>query len=162
MNSYKHTERLSTAPGDLWKVLTDVAHWSTWDPEVESATLEGIFRQGAKGTIKHKNGAVIRFSVLLCDVGQSYIISTTLALGVEMLTKRYWEQDGKDLLLTQEVTLIGPMAPIFMRMRKEGLSRNVPAALLNIKGLLEPHFQQGTKETINRNMSGENKPGSAF
>ncbi|GGJ32340.1 hypothetical protein [Deinococcus roseus] len=162
MNNYKHTERLSVAPGDLWQVLTDVAHWSMWDTEVESAQMEGLFRQGSKGTIKHKNGGSIKFSVLLCDVGQSYIISTTLALGVEMLTKRYWEKDGNDILLTQEITLIGPMAPIFLRMRKEGFSKNVPQSLQNIKALLEPRFQQSQKESINHNYSAETKPGSVF
>lgn len=156
MTKYTHTERLNCDPSALWQVITDVAHWSMWDPEVESAQLEGLFRLGTKGTIKHKNGASSKFSVLMCDVGQSYIISTTLALGVEMLTKRTWEKQGNELLFTTEITLIGPMAPIFMRMRKEGLSHNIPAGMQAIKTMVEPKVKE------NLGFAGDSKRGTAY
>ena len=41
---------------DVWRIVTDVNNWASWDPHEEAARLDGEFAVGAVGWSKPRGG----------------------------------------------------------------------------------------------------------
>jgi uncharacterized protein YndB with AHSA1/START domain len=49
---------VAAAPEMVWRVLTDIANWPSWNPDVKSATLEGPLAAGTQFRWKAGPGTI--------------------------------------------------------------------------------------------------------
>jgi hypothetical protein len=81
-NSHFYCTLETTAkPEEIWRLWTDVEHWSAWDTELESSSISGAFLAGTRGTLKPTSGSPAQFIIDECNDGSSYTFSTALPLG---------------------------------------------------------------------------------
>jgi uncharacterized protein YndB with AHSA1/START domain len=60
--------RTIEAPAErLWELLTDLESWPHWGPSVRSATLDGPFAAGTRGTVTTAVGARLPFEITAFD-----------------------------------------------------------------------------------------------
>jgi len=51
---FEQTINISAEPSAVFEAYKDVSGWSQWDPETESASIEGSFSVGTAGKVKPK------------------------------------------------------------------------------------------------------------
>ncbi len=56
----------------VWKVWTDVNQWHTWQPDIESAKLDGDFSVGNTFKIKPKNGPAVSIEIIKVESGRQF------------------------------------------------------------------------------------------
>jgi hypothetical protein len=50
--------QIAASPAIVWRVLTDIPHWPSWNPDVKSATLEGPLAPGTQFRWKAGPGTI--------------------------------------------------------------------------------------------------------
>jgi Polyketide cyclase / dehydrase and lipid transport len=48
----------------MWKLLSDVNNWHTWDTDIEFAKMEGTFEQGNRFLLKPKGGPKVNIELI--------------------------------------------------------------------------------------------------
>ncbi|WP_034341623.1 hypothetical protein [Deinococcus misasensis] len=137
MHAYQNSVVVKTTPQELWALWANPAGWSSWDADIEKASSESVLRIGSTGKLTTVRGSEHTFKVLLCDPGSSLMISYQYNMGVELNIKRSWEKVSDGIKVTQEVTLIGPMAIFTHRLRKEQFVQMTNQTLQKLKDHLE-------------------------
>ncbi|GGJ22037.1 hypothetical protein [Deinococcus roseus] len=125
----------ATTPQAVWQLWTQPRHWPSWDKTLKQAELSGPFKQGVSGILTFQDGSTAPFTVVMCQMLQSYVLSVPLGLGVDLLIKRELWQEGEKVHFRQEVSLMGPaMAKLLHGVRKKALQLETFKAM---EGLLE-------------------------
>ncbi|GEM48940.1 hypothetical protein [Deinococcus cellulosilyticus] len=138
MHICSFSAKTSASAQTIWQLWINPKHWPRWDSTVQSAELSGPFRQGNSGTINHKDGTTSRFTILSCDMLQTIVLSFPLGMGVELLVKREWKQDGDQVMFRHELSLMGPaLAKMVHASRKEALKKATLESMEQLLGLLE-------------------------
>ncbi|MEM9998143.1 MAG: polyketide cyclase [Bacteroidota bacterium] len=105
--AFAHTLETTASASSVWAVWTDVASWPEWDTELESAMLDGAFREGAEGQLVPVSGPSSRFIIENMEPGQAYTLATRLPLGW-LRVRRTLSQAGADsVAFTHAVTFEG-------------------------------------------------------
>lgn len=137
MHAYQNSVVISTNPQALWALWSTPETWPSWDPEITSASSSTQMRIGTTGTLNTQTRGEKSFKVLLCDPASCIMISYQYNMGVELNIKRSWEKVSDGIKVTQEVTLIGPMAIFTHRLRKEQFVQMTNQTLQKLKDHLE-------------------------
>ena len=48
--------RIKATPEQIFHFYENVSEWSSWDPDVQSSSIDGEFKAGAKGRLKPTKG----------------------------------------------------------------------------------------------------------
>ncbi|BFV56577.1 hypothetical protein KCMC57_up16810 [Kitasatospora sp. CMC57] len=108
----------ATIAGDLdaiWRTVSDVAGWSTWDPHVLESGTDTPFEVGGGGwTISRiVKGRRSYFKLVEVDPGRGYTTESPMPLGKMLIINRY-EQAGPGLVkLSRRVEVHGGFAPVY-------------------------------------------------
>ncbi|GEM44488.1 SRPBCC family protein [Deinococcus cellulosilyticus] len=137
MHAYQNSLIVQASPQEIWAQWVNPATWSSWDPEVVKASSESHLRIGTTGTLTTRDRGDRTFKVLLCDPSSSLMLAFQYNIGVEINIKRSWEKVSDGVRITQEVTLIGPMSALTLRLRRETFRAMTDTALSNLKQQLE-------------------------
>jgi uncharacterized protein YndB with AHSA1/START domain len=98
----------------VWSVLTDVAEWPSWNPEIETATIDGGVTPGSSVRWKAAGPGTIASRIEAVDAPRR-IVWTGRTMGIRAThTWRLAEHHGGTLVRMSE-TLGGPMASILRR-----------------------------------------------
>jgi hypothetical protein len=130
--SFSHTVRTSASPAAVWRVWTDVGGWPRWDVELESARLDGVFRDGAEGVIKPRSGPPTRFRISQVHEFARYVMRTVLPGGVLSIERR--QGPGA---FTHEIRFVGPLGAAFAELMGPGFRRALPVAMERVRVLAE-------------------------
>jgi uncharacterized protein YndB with AHSA1/START domain len=92
---------VAAAPEIVWRVLTDIPNWSSWNPDVKSATLEGPLAAGTQFRWKAGPGTI---TSTLQDVEPPRRIDWTgSTFGIKAIHVHQLEQrDGTTLVSSAE------------------------------------------------------------
>ncbi len=63
MQVFQHSIHINATKEKIWNILIDVANWSQWDHDVQSAKLDRTFAVGATGILIAKDNTVSRFVI---------------------------------------------------------------------------------------------------
>ena len=63
MRRYVHETRVSTPPETLFHAITDISHWPTWDPDLESTEHDGTLAPGTRFTLTPRGGPKVSLSI---------------------------------------------------------------------------------------------------
>ena len=104
--AFTHTLSTTARAEAVWALWTDVQTWPSWDDELEAATLDGPFREGARGRLRPTSGLSARFMIEDVVPGRAYTLATRLPLGW-LRVRRTLNVAGDRVELTHAVTFSG-------------------------------------------------------
>jgi len=89
----------------IWEVLSDVNRWPTWNPDMESCSLQGPFKEGVKLEIKAKNLPSVTLTIEKI-VENHCLIDCAYLPGAKMYGKHeiYEIEGGVELVTTITIT----------------------------------------------------------
>jgi Polyketide cyclase / dehydrase and lipid transport len=77
-----HEERLISGDIEtLWRIVTDVNGWPTWDPHEEAAELHGPFAVGTSGTSKPRGGPAARWVLTKVEEKKAWALKNKMLIG---------------------------------------------------------------------------------
>ena len=124
-HSYSQTvSGISTA--ELWAVWTDVNQWHSWQPDIDSATLDGAFVSGAVLRFKPKGGPLIPITLTQVEPERLFVDLTKFP-GAKMLDDHEIIPRGESLEIKTTIRLSGPLAWLWRRLVVNDIVRGLPA-----------------------------------
>lgn len=123
-------------PADIYAVFKNVSDWSTWDPETESASLDGDFTVGTTGKIKPKGAPISKIVLTEITENQSITVESGLPLCkmhfVHLLNK---VDDGTEVIM--QLIFSGFLGPLFGRLIGNGINKALSGSLQGLKDHME-------------------------
>jgi uncharacterized protein YndB with AHSA1/START domain len=142
--TFSHTVETDAAPERVWEIWTDVSRWPEWDTELITATLEGEFRAGARGTLKPRTGPPSAFTIAELEPGRSYTFTTQLP-ACRLNVRRVLEPTARGTRFTHEVSFAGPMALLFQALLEKGFAVALPGVMDRVDCLAVDRTAHGEK-----------------
>jgi uncharacterized protein YndB with AHSA1/START domain len=114
----------------IWAVWSDAERWSEWNSGVRSAKLSGPFAAGTKGRLQPASGPTGSIEIVELEPNVRWVTVTRLPGAQFRLEHRMDDgPDGPDgqVNVTYAARLGGPLAPLYVRLRKGALIAAVEA-----------------------------------
>ena len=133
--SFQHEESVRTAasPAAVWALWRDPGTWADWDPAVEAVRLDGVFAEGATGTITLTGGIEVPLLLEVVEPGARYLDRLTMGELVIRIDHVVAAAD-EGAAITVATTIDGPGAqevgPMVTRDAPVALARLTELALL--------------------------------
>ncbi|MGP6207706.1 hypothetical protein ACNF42_06755 [Cuniculiplasma sp. SKW3] len=131
---FEHSMATSAKKQIIWELYSRVESWTIWDHGIESASLEGEFKEGVNGKIKSEGQELSNFKITFADPDKGFSNETiidNLGAKIEFIHTFSSLADGK----TQLTTRIIVDCPDRYEMEKgigNGLSNGVPETMENL------------------------------
>ena len=133
---FSFTIAVNSTKANVWQTLIDVQNWHRWDTELIEANLEGVFEEGAKGTMKPKTGPQLKFYISELIPNQSYSFNTVLPVG-ELVIKRSLKELNNEIHFTDDIAFTGFLKYIFGIMLGGQFRKVLPEVMNNFKRIAE-------------------------
>lgn len=133
---FSFTIPLNTTKANVWQILIDVQNWHQWDTEILEASLEGIFTEGAKGTMKPKTGPKLKFYISEVVPNQSYTFNTIMPVG-ELVIKRSLTELNNEIHFTDDIAFTGFLKYIYGFMLGGQFRKVLPEVMSKFKEIAE-------------------------
>ena len=122
------TRKTTATREQIWKLWTDVANWSSWDKEVETAELFGEFKTGTKGILKPAGGPKTSFIMTECTDFISFSDRSFLPLcKMDFIHKMQETKDGVEV--THKIVMTGLMTFLFSKVIGSKIEIGLPVAV---------------------------------
>jgi len=129
---FEHKISINASAANIFAIYENVDAWSSWDPDVKSASIDGLFEAGAMGKLKPINGPESK--ILLTEVVKDKLFTVTSRLPLcKMTFEHVLEPNGKDTAVLHKVSFTGLLSPIFGRLIGTGISKGLPYTLRELK-----------------------------
>lgn len=132
----EHRIIVAAPPETIFAIYADVANWHTWDPDTESASLEGPFRVGTRGKLTPTEGNSVPMLVTEIVTDRSFTVESRIPL-FRMRFEHELLPRGASTEVIHRVTFSGLLAPIIGRLLVKRLNVGLPRTLANLKELAE-------------------------
>lgn len=146
MWTFEHTETTSATPAQLWAHYAEPTTWPDWDHELESVTVQGAMAVGTRGRLKPIKGPAtpFTFTEVTPEVGFTDISRLPLA---RLALTHHIEPTAAGSRFTHQVTITGPLSPLFARIIGRSIAVGLPIAMLALARLAEGTFKTTSGET---------------
>lgn len=126
---------IASEPEAVWDVLTDIAAWPSWNPDVKSMAFEGGLAEGAEFRWKAGPGTI---TSTIRRVERPLLIGWTgKTLGMSAVhVYRLERRDGGTLVTTEE-SFDGPIARLARRPLRRMLAASLEGGLRALKTRVE-------------------------
>ncbi|MDR2099474.1 MAG: hypothetical protein LBP40_01435 [Campylobacteraceae bacterium] len=133
--SYTFTTK-EVSQDEIWKLVSDVDNWQSWDKSVDESNIEGDFESGNSFLLKPKGAGRIR--IYLDEViPNSYYRDITKFPFAKMYGEHWYENSDEDLKITIKLSIKGLFAPLWyiivMKDIVKNLENNIKTQLQTIK-----------------------------
>lgn len=133
---FEESIEINADAATVFNVLTDVSEWATWDPETESAELDGDFEVGTSGTIKPKGAPLSKMIITEVTEDKSCTIQSGLPLcKMDFIHTISPSENG--VMVGNGVVFSGLLAPVFGRLIGKGIHKSLPGTLQGLKQHIE-------------------------
>ena len=112
----------------IWKLWSDVDQWPLWDPDIESAMLEGEFKAGNFFVLKPKGWKSVRIQ-LTEGVKNKTFTDCTPFFGARMYGRHEMEETKAGLKLTTTMTVSGLLSFLWVRLVAQGIVNTLPTQI---------------------------------
>lgn len=127
---------ISANSEQIYSLYKDVSGWSQWDPETESAEMNGEFRLGATGEIKPKGAPKSKIELIEVTENQSFTVQSKLPL-CKMHFIHILEPHAEGTRVVNRVVFSGALSPVFGRLIGSGIKKGLPSVLQGLKSHVE-------------------------
>lgn len=137
-NAHFQYEVTTSAPqADVWRLWSDVSTWPSWDTELESARLDGVFASGVTGVLKGKGAPESAFSIADVVDGQRYAVVTKLPLGGTLVIERSFVATEQGTRFRHEVRFEGFGGRLLSAFLGRGYREALPGVMERLRALAE-------------------------
>jgi uncharacterized protein YndB with AHSA1/START domain len=126
---------VAAAPEIVWRVLTDIANWPSWNPDVKSATLEGLLAAGTQFRWKAGPGTIT--STLQNVEPPRRIDWTGSTFGIKAIHVHQLEQRGSTTLVRSAESWDGLVARLLRGAMTKRLQEALDSGLRHLKSEAE-------------------------
>jgi hypothetical protein len=121
----EHSEETTVSPEVIWRVWEDVHHWPRWDHGIELSSLDGPFEAGVTGTMKPKDGPLLRTRLTSVEPLKGFILTARLPLCNIVMIHRLSVAEGTTTA-TSRVEMRGLLAPLFAHHIGKSIRQKLP------------------------------------
>ena len=122
---------VAAAPEIVWRVLTDVDRWPSWNPDVKSASLEGPLSAGTRFRWKAGPGTIT--STLQSVEAPHRIGWTGKTFGINAIHVHRLEQHGGTTIVRSEESWDGLPVRLLRGLMRKALAKAVNSGLRHLK-----------------------------
>jgi hypothetical protein len=108
----------------IWKVISNVNQWSTWDGGVEFAELQGKFESNSSFLLRPKGGPKIKIQLVEVKEKTYFKDMTTFPLA-KMYGEHWYEETPQGLKITVTMTISGVLAALWYRIVMKDIVANL-------------------------------------
>jgi uncharacterized protein YndB with AHSA1/START domain len=119
----------------VWEVLTDIAKWPAWNPEVKTVSLNGGLAPGAEFRWKAGPGTIT--STLQHVEPPRQIVWTGTTFGIEAVHVYALEARGADTFVRTQESYDGLLARVFRTKLQKTLESTLDSSLRHLKAEAE-------------------------
>jgi hypothetical protein len=117
----------------------DMATWPEWNTDTAWVRLDGPFAQGATGVLKPRGGPRVRFEVAVLEPGREFTDVSRL-FGARLTFRHLVTRDAAGATRVDvEVTLTGPLAPLWNLVLGKGIKAGVQGDLDRLAAAAAQH-----------------------
>lgn len=128
----EHRINVAAPPELIFRIYEDVPGWRTWDPDTESATLEGPFAVGSRGKLTPTRGSTVPMRVTDVVRDRSFTVECRIPL-FRMVFEHELVPLGSTTEVVHRVLFSGALSPLLGRMIARQLNSGLPLTLANLK-----------------------------
>ncbi|MEM1057227.1 MAG: SRPBCC family protein [Bacteroidota bacterium] len=132
--AFSHTLVTTASLEAIWRLWTDPATWPEWDTELDSAALDGPWREGARGRLQPLSGPSASFTVTAVGEHET-AFSTPLPLGSLRIVRRWAPADEGRIAITHEVSFGGFSGGLFASRLGPRYRAALPAVMARLDSL---------------------------
>ena len=133
---FERSTIINADAASVYSAYEDVSTWSTWDPETESAILNGDFQVGTIGKIKPKGAPVSKIKLIEVTPNESFTVECNLPL-CKMLFVHELNTVEQGTEVINKILFQGLLAPIFGRLIGKSIDKSLPESLEGLKQFVE-------------------------
>jgi hypothetical protein len=132
---------IMASPESVWDVLTDIAAWPTWNPDVKAASLDGQLVEGAR--FRWKSGPGTITSTLRTVQPPELIAWTGTTFGIEAIHVHRLEPRGDATIVSSEESWNGLLVRLFRASMRRTLQKALDSGLQHLKTEAERRAASG-------------------
>ena len=127
MWSKTYSKRVSDLPAEkVWEVWTDINRWHIWQPDIESAELDGEFKAGNTFRLKPKGGSCVSIRILEVEPGHQFTDLTCFP-GARMYGCHEFIVHGDGLEIRTTMSIEGFLSFLWRKMVAEKIAHGMAA-----------------------------------
>jgi uncharacterized protein YndB with AHSA1/START domain len=132
MWTQEHQDRTAAGPETVWRLLSDVSSWPTWNPDVMAAEIDGAFAVGATIRMSIASGDVIPLRLAEVEENRRFVDEAELD-GILVRTDHRLEADGSSgTRVVYAITVSGEAPDAVLAEVGEGISADFPQTLAGL------------------------------
>lgn len=132
----EHRIRTTASPETVFGIYEDVRNWHLWDPDTQSATLDGPFQVGSRGRLTPAKGNSVPMVLTDVAVARHFTVESKIPLFCMVFEHELVRHAGETEVI-HRVTFFGPMCFVIGRMLVKQLNAGLPVTLGKLKALAE-------------------------
>ena len=109
----------------IWALMTDINNWPKWHADLEYCKLVGPFAIGNYFMLKPKGVSAVKIELTAINPGYSFS-DRTCFFGAQMIDTHTVEETGQGLILTNTVTVTGPLRWLWVKLVARGVANDAP------------------------------------
>lgn len=133
----EHRTTIATPPATIFRLYADVAHWHRWDPDTKSATLNGPFAVGSRGTLTPAKGRTVPMALTFVDPARGFTAEARIPLLRLVFEHELIAHRPNQTEVVHRVTLSGPLAWLIGPGLRRQLDAGLPVTLARLKRMAE-------------------------
>ncbi|MCA3216052.1 MAG: SRPBCC family protein [Betaproteobacteria bacterium] len=127
---------VSAPAARVFAVYANVGRWSSWDPDVKAASIDGAFVSGASGTLDPTRGPRAKITFVEVVPNRSFTVKSSLPLCSLYFEHELSEGSGTTTVV-HRVVFDGPLSPLFGRLVGSQIRKGLPGTLQGLKRAAE-------------------------
>ncbi len=125
----EHSEETTASPDAVWRLLQDAEGWSSWNPGLSWARLDGPFQNGATGRTKPVKGPEGTFTVMEVREGFAFVNEANLPGARLRFLHRITPIGDDRVRVMLGATIEGPMSRLYGLMFGRNIAGYMPTAV---------------------------------
>jgi hypothetical protein len=111
---WKHEVSVFAAsrPHVVWRLVSQPAWWSRWDPLVEYAELDGPFVRGSAGRVRLRGGPTLDGRLIHVDPDKKFVLRAGNALAAVYELTHEVRPTAHGVRIVLRLTISGPLGPM--------------------------------------------------
>jgi len=127
---------IKASPEQVFGFYEDVAHWSSWDSDIVSLSINGEFKAGATGLLKPVKGPESKITFTEVTRNRSFTTTSKLLLCTMSFEHQLIALD-EETEVVHKVSFIGVLSPLFRRLIGPSVAKGLPESLCSLKEKVE-------------------------
>ncbi|NVN95766.1 MAG: polyketide cyclase [Bacteroidetes bacterium] len=109
----------------MWKLISDVNNWHTWDHGIEFAKMEGEFKKGNKILLRPKGGPNVNIEILETNKNKRFYDVSKMPLA-KIYDDHIYEDTEDGLKITGIISVTGILGFLWVKLVAKKLADSLP------------------------------------